>query len=167
MVVQRIYKTTVFLKIWCPREWLTVTHQITQSSIIINSHTFYIILYYNSFFNTIPISMSPYSSLVSILNNDLSGTFSIINTLNPSQMINIHNIHTRFFFFTENTEYMYMYICCCIGYICLPPVPSWHPSKTSEHSPGYHPPLLCPHRFMASINVDLAVHVIPSSTESL
>lgn len=96
---------------------MTVTHQITQSSIIINSHTFYIILYYNSFFNTIPISMSPYSSLVSILNNDLSGTFSIINTLNPSQMINIHNIHTRFFFFTENTEYMYMYICCCIGYI--------------------------------------------------
>lgn len=45
--------------------------------------TFQRILYYNSFFNTIPISISPYSSLVSILNNDLSSIFSLIKRLNP------------------------------------------------------------------------------------
>lgn len=167
IVVQRIYKTTVFLKIWCLREWLTVTHQINQSSIIINSHTFYIILYYNSFFNTIPISMSPYSSLVSILNNDLSSTFSVINTLNPSQMINIHNIHTRFFFFYRKYRvhvHVYLLLYRIYMFTSCPQLTSIQDIRTQPRVP---PPLPCPHRFMASINVDLAVHVIPSSTDSL
>lgn len=61
--------------------------------------------------------MSPSSSLVLILNNDLSNTFPFIKRLNPALYTDIY-LPTTFTmsslvtvyqcFFTQNTEYMYI-----------------------------------------------------------